>query len=215
MGANLTYGAYQRGQYLRVEHSLAVRRPGAPGGYRASGNEAIRVEVDGLLVSEALPRNVVLSRAHIVMTTNGFTTIKKVYHVSLVDRALVVRVARFVEKADEARRFGDALAEALGLPRPGELREEESFENSAVGKYGFAFATVGEICAFPLLGLVAAQLTWFPVVVCAELAVIAWAVLHFTLGRWMCRLGQKQLTTIAVNAFDIEPAEAATPDATP
>ncbi len=96
MGANLTHGAYRRGQYLRIEHCLAVRRPGARGGYRASGNQAIRVEVDGLLVSEALPCNVVLSRALVVMTTNGFTTGKKLYHVSLVDRALVVRVARFV-----------------------------------------------------------------------------------------------------------------------
>jgi hypothetical protein len=190
-----------------VEELLAIRRPGARGGYRASGSEPVRIEVDGRLVSDAMPSTVVLSQALVVMTMNGITTTKKLYHVSLVFRALVVRVARFAEKADEARHFARALAEALGLPRPGKRCDEASFENSMVGKYGFAFSAVGEMFAFLALGAMIAQAAWLgPAVGRAEIAVLAWIGLHFAVDREMRRRGQRQLTSIAIVAFDIEPS---------
>lgn len=213
-GANLRHGAYRTGQYLRVEELLAIRRPGARGGYRASGSEPVRIEVDGRLVSDAMPSRVVLSQALVVMTMNGITTTKKLYHVSLVFRALVVRVARFAEKADEARHFGQALAEALELPRPGKRCEEASFENSMVGKYGFAFSAVGEMFAFPVLGAMIAQAALLgPAVVRAEVALLLWIGLHFAVDREMRRRGQRQLASIAIVAFDIEPSAEPAPGA--
>ena len=198
-------GAFRSGHYLRVDRHLTIVSE-REAGYRSSGRGAARVEVDGQLVSEVLPERVVISQSVVTMTVSGVTSHKSFYHVSLVFRDLVLRVARFAENASDAKSFGKALAGVLGLPKPKRC-EEPSFENSPVGMWGFAFMLVGELVAYPALCVVASELHGLDSPVWrAEVAVLAWMGLHVVMGRLARRWGQKQLTRIAVDAFRIDPS---------
>jgi hypothetical protein len=58
-----------------------------------------------------------------------------------------------------------------------------------------------------------AQAAWLgPAVGRAEIAVLGWIGLHFAADREMRCRGQRQLTSIAIVAFDIEPSELGGPE---
>jgi hypothetical protein len=206
---NVFEGAYRKGRYRRVGEHLTIV-PQHEAGYRSPGRGAARVEVDGQLVSEALPERVVISRSLVRMPVRGMDVDKIYYHVSLVFHDMVLRVARFATDASDAKGFASGLAEALDLPKPKRC-DEPAFESSFVGMTVYAFMLVVELMAYAVLCVVASWLSGSqPPAFQAEAAVLTWMVVHLGIGALNRRWGQKQLTQIAIDAFGIDP-EAGSP----
>lgn len=79
---------------------------------------------------------------------------------------------------------------------------------------GVLVAILAGLGANPALGAMMAQVAWLgPAVVRAEIAVLGWIGLHFAVDREMRRRGQRQLTSTAIVAFDIEPSAEIAPGA--